>query len=185
MKDAVRAGLARRHRPARPQDTDQLFDLAERCFARWGGYGRTIVTWSALEGVRTWVVEGADGGLAAFIMFAQVQQTPTEPVSAEILALATHPAARGRGIGADLLRAAFAELGRWQGVGAHVWLTVAQNNEAGRRLFERMGFLQQATDSASYPNGVTSLRMARPLAPLDPCVSGPARIRVWAEPTLR
>ncbi len=185
MSGPKRSASPFHHRPAGRDDAEALYGLAERCFAQWGGYGRTIITWSTLEGVQTWLVDEADGGLIGFIMFAQIQSAPESVPSTEILAIAAHPAARGRGIGAYLLQSALSEIRRWQGVGESVWLTVATDNVAGQRLFGGAGFRTREGPSAAYPNGVESSRMAFPLGTGATPEINPPLVRIWAETALR
>lgn len=62
-----------------------------------------------------------------------------EPGGREIAGMWVAPEARRRGVGADLLRAALA----WAADdgAAHVALWVADGNDAARRLYERLGFV--------------------------------------------
>jgi predicted GNAT family acetyltransferase len=60
------------------------------------------------------------------------------PGFAEISAVCTHPAVRGRGLGAALTReAAAAILER----GETPFLHVAEGNDAARRIYEQLGFV--------------------------------------------
>jgi len=173
------------HRPARPADAEALFGLSTQSFSSWGGYGETIIAWSRLNGVRTWVIEAADQGLLGFVMFAQVQLQAEGPILNEILAIATAPSERKRGVGQYLLELALADLRQWRGGGGEVWLTVAADNAPAQTLFRRAGFLQRAVPSASYPNGVESHRMVRSFEVQVRTDVEPKVVRVWAEPSLR
>lgn len=59
-------------------------------------------------------------------------------VDAEILTIATQPESRGQGLAADLLRAAHQILAERQL--RHVFLEVAEDNEAAQRLYSRLGY---------------------------------------------
>lgn len=85
---------------------------------------------------------------------------------AEILTIGVAPAARRRGVGADLLLAAAA---RAAAVGAaSLFLEVAEDNAAGRALYDRLGFASVGRRPAYYarPGGpaVAALVLGRSLA---------------------
>jgi ribosomal protein S18 acetylase RimI-like enzyme len=58
------------------------------------------------------------------------------PPRFDVVSMWTDPACRGRGVGAALLQAAIAFAGD-----APVFLSVTENNDAARRLYERHGFV--------------------------------------------
>jgi [ribosomal protein S18]-alanine N-acetyltransferase len=81
----------------------------------------------------------------------------------EILNLAVDPAARGKGIGRALIRAAAAE-GAARGA-AKVFLEVRESNSSARAFYTRLGFAQSGRRPAYYREpDETAVLMARPLA---------------------
>lgn len=118
-----------RVRPMTAADADALADLA----ASVPGH---IVPRHEIQRstVRAWVVEedGAAAGPLGYVICSVVAD------EAEILALATRPEARRRGLGRALLNAATAAA---RDAGARrVLLEVARDNAAARRLYESAGF---------------------------------------------
>lgn len=85
---------------------------------------------------------------------------------AEILTLAVHPAARRRGLGAALVRAA-AEQARVLNA-EMLFLEVGEDNVPARALYERLGFSMVGTRKAYYggPQNALVLRAALPLSAL-------------------
>jgi ribosomal protein S18 acetylase RimI-like enzyme len=73
---------------------------------------------------------------------------------AEILTLATLPAARGGGLASRLIRAAMDKAQK--GGAVRLFLEVAETNEAGRRLYEKLGFEQVARRPRYYESRTNS-----------------------------
>ncbi|MDO5605718.1 MAG: GNAT family N-acetyltransferase [Paracoccus sp. (in: a-proteobacteria)] len=74
---------------------------------------------------------------------------------AELLTLAVAPAARRRGIGADLL-ARFRTIAAGRGAGT-AFLEVASDNTAARALYQRGGWVQAGRRAGYYGPGIDAL----------------------------
>lgn len=85
---------------------------------------------------------------------------------AEILTLAVHPAARRRGLGAALVRAAAEQARTMQA--ETLFLEVGTDNAAARALYESLGFSKVGTRKAYYGGAGDAfvLRAALPLSVL-------------------
>jgi ribosomal protein S18 acetylase RimI-like enzyme len=96
---------------------------SERWWREWAARAATDVRQAiflAWDGTEAIGIGGAYGGPARF----------------DVVSMWTDPAWRGRGVGAALLQAAIAFAGD-----APVFLSVTENNDAARRLYERHGFV--------------------------------------------
>jgi ribosomal protein S18 acetylase RimI-like enzyme len=171
-------------RPAIGGDAPALTALAELGFARWGGYGETIFTWSQLSGVHTWIAETVAGKLVGFVVFGRVQQRPETPPVIDILAVATAAAHQRKGVARALLSVALDEIARWRIAHSVAWLTVAADNQTGQKFFSAAGFVRRLVETPPYPNGAESHRMARPVAPAATLHAPPPAVQIWADPRL-
>jgi ribosomal-protein-alanine N-acetyltransferase len=81
---------------------------------------------------------------------------------AEILTLAVAPEQRRQGIARSLLEEALAEAGR-RGA-TEIFLEVAENNAAARRLYASAGFVQAGVRRDYYGPGASALLLRRNLA---------------------
>jgi ribosomal protein S18 acetylase RimI-like enzyme len=107
-----------------------------------GDAGRLLRSWNrVLETLRHGTAPTADG--------------------AELLAVAVHPEARGRGAGRLLVEAFLAEVGRREQRSAHV--VVAADNDTAVALYERAGF--RAVRRFQLHHGTESLLMQWPSPP--------------------
>jgi ribosomal protein S18 acetylase RimI-like enzyme len=110
--------------PLGPSDIDEMLELVE--LARPGPFLRRTVEFGGYLGIRR------DGQLVAM---AGERMRP--PGYAEVSAVATHPAHRGRGLGSRLVRAVSNAIGRR---GEQPFLHVAHENETAIRLYTALGF---------------------------------------------
>jgi ribosomal-protein-alanine N-acetyltransferase len=69
-------------------------------------------------------------------------------IDAEILTVATDPAARGQGLAGDILRAAINQYRR-DGL-RYIFLEVAEDNDSARTLYKRLGFTPIGRRPAYY-----------------------------------
>jgi len=126
-----------------PQDLPQVNTIMQDAFdPRYGEAWTSSQCMGMLSLPGVWLtlasMDGRDVG------FALVRSTGEE---AELLLLATRPAARGRGIGGSLLRAAMEEA-RGRGA-ATLFLEVRSGNDA-IRLYQREGFGKVGERKAYY-----------------------------------
>jgi ribosomal-protein-alanine N-acetyltransferase len=102
----------------------------------------------------------AEGGRGAIVGFILSRRAADE---AEILTVAVLPAARGRGVAAELLRRHMRRLAAL-GV-ARLFLEVEEGNRAALRLYARAGFTQVGRRPGYYtPGGAAALVLRRDLA---------------------
>jgi ribosomal protein S18 acetylase RimI-like enzyme len=87
---------------------------------------------------------------------------PTDDADvAELISMYVHPAARGMGVGDELIRAV-ERWGRSAGAGS-LWLTVFDGNTAASALYERNGFRFTGEIHDLLPDGRRELVMIKPL----------------------
>lgn len=99
------------------------------------------------------------GDCACFAVFRVVGP------EAELLTLATHPDAQGRGRATAMLQSALDQL-RETGV-EDVFLDVSEDNTAALALYARCGFAPFATRAAYYSDGTAAICMKVRLLPRD------------------
>ncbi|MBN2362147.1 MAG: GNAT family N-acetyltransferase [Deltaproteobacteria bacterium] len=151
-------------RPATAGDEGFLRQLTAQAFGHLGPYEEWVASWLRDPRVGTSLVERA-GQPAGFSMLV-VGRSPTgERWVGDLLVLAVAPPHRRRGLGRALLEQAI-EVCMLAGCGkVERWLelSVAADNEAARRLFERAGLAAVDVPTSSYPNGQRSIRLRRAL----------------------
>jgi ribosomal-protein-alanine N-acetyltransferase len=102
----------------------------------------------AQPATRAWMA--CEGDVATGFIFCQMM-----PPEAEILTFCVNPARRQHGIGAALLGHALESL-RAEG-GRKMFLEVAADNSAARKLYERFGFTVTGTRANYYKRGVVTV----------------------------
>jgi ribosomal protein S18 acetylase RimI-like enzyme len=149
-------------RPATPRDLDALVALEQRAFSgdrmSRAQYRRHLASPSAAV-----LVAGAPGNdlLGSALVFFRHGTT-----LARLYSIATAPAARGRGIGANLLAAA-ETAARARGCRA-LRLEVRVDNAAAIALYERAGYRRMGGYTGYYEDGTDAWRYEKslPRAPL-------------------
>ncbi len=145
--------------PAEEKDRGFVRRLSAAVFARFGDYDRTLPVWMGMPEIGT-VVARIDDEPVAFAMY----ETKTlAPGILDLLAIAVTPSWQSRGIGRRLLGHC-EELARDrrtpEGL-AEVEVTVAEDNDPARRLFDRSGYLVDPSGSGSYPAGQRALTLRK------------------------
>jgi ribosomal protein S18 acetylase RimI-like enzyme len=141
-----------------PADAEFIAELARAAFGPYGEYERVLPRWLGTRGVATLI--GERHGLA--VGFAMLGMRPGLHLGrpdAELLAVAVAEEARGLGVGTALLREVVSIAARWRVRG--VRLHTADTNRGAQRLFEREGFVRQASQEGFYPNGQGAVAMRR------------------------
>ncbi len=129
---------------AQASDHPGIADLHDQCFVR--GWTQSEISNLAGQDSVTMLVARRVGEPRADILgFNIIRQSGDE---AEILSIAVHPRARGRGLGESLMREAILRL-RADRVGA-LFLEVDGSNESAIKLYRRMGFETVANRPGYY-----------------------------------
>ncbi|MEX0759370.1 MAG: ribosomal protein S18-alanine N-acetyltransferase [Tistlia sp.] len=147
-------------RPLAATDLDLLAGLHRDCFPHDPWNRRALAEVLAMPGAGGWLIAEAGESALGFLL---VRRAADE---AEILSFGVAPAHRREGLGGRLLETALAALAA-QGA-ARLFLEVAIDNAAARRLYERLGFLQVGRRAGylSAPDGPRdALVLARRLGP--------------------
>jgi ribosomal-protein-alanine N-acetyltransferase len=144
-------------RPMRPGDVAAVAAIEARAYPfPWTpGLFHDCLT----AGYAAWVLEAADGGLAAYAILA------VGAGEAHLLNLCVDPGRQGRGLGRRLLRRML-ELARWQGVG-RLFLEVRPSNPVAIALYRSEGFVEIGRRPRYYPardGREDAIVMARELA---------------------
>jgi ribosomal protein S18 acetylase RimI-like enzyme len=149
------------YRPYAPQDFDMLYALEEVCFEPPFRFSRrTMRLLIQHPYTATWIAEES-GHMAGF---AIVQRTPGDRsssrgsergVAAYIQTIEVAPAARGRGVGGELL-AHIEESARTAGA-CLIWLHVEAENLRAIRLYESQGYIRKGKRANYYPQGLAAL----------------------------
>lgn len=154
-------------RRAEIQDHPWIIATGAEAYRELGDYTRILPSWLEQPGVLAWIDEDAQSqgrGFAMLGFYMEPSETNAQQVIADLLALAVLPAHQRRGIGSRLLEHVIEVAERVAPASriAHLRLTVAEDNIAAQRLYERAGFCI-VDGSASYDRGQRALRMARRL----------------------
>jgi ribosomal-protein-alanine N-acetyltransferase len=152
-------------RAASTADRGFVRDLSAQAFRAFGDYRELLPRWLSEPGVLTFVaVESGERLGFAMLGFYFGDEARTW-CYADLLALAVHPAHRRQGIGRRLLaRAIEAAVESRRSLDVReLRLTVADSNEAARRLFAAAGFAPDGLDHGRYDGGQVAIRMRRPL----------------------
>ena len=148
--------------PAEEKDREFVRRLSAAVFTRFGDYDRTLPLWMGLPEIGT-VIARIDDEAVGFTMYGTKTLTPGV---LDLLAIAVTPSWQSRGIGRRLLRhCEDVARGRRTPEGfAEMEVTVAEDNEPARRLFESFGYLVDPSGSGSYPAGQPALTLRRRLS---------------------
>ena len=120
-----------RLRPATAADAPQVAAIERAvCSAPWSA--ESIRESIGMPWMFTWIAEDGSGGVVGYVFCREVAG------ESELLNIAVTPAARGGGVGAELLRAALT----WaEGRGAReTFLEVRESNRGAITLYEKAGF---------------------------------------------
>ena len=147
--------------PAKEEDRSFVKRLSAEVFARFGDYDRTLPVWMGLPEIET-VVARIDDEPVGFAMYGTKTLAPG---ILDLLAIAVTPPWQSRGIGRRLLRhCEDVARGRRTPEGfAEVEVTVAEDNEPARQLFESSGYLVDPSGGGSYPAGQPALTLRKRL----------------------
>lgn len=135
-------------RDAGPRDAAMLTALHAETFGDESWSDDQIHGSLALATTKTWAAYDGDT-LLGFILCQSV------PGEIEILTLCVSPARRRQRIGMGLLQAMM-EAARANG-GAKIFLEVAEDNIAARRLYESLGFTVTGTRAGYYKRGAVTV----------------------------
>lgn len=135
-------------------------DLSAEAFARFGDYDATLPPLLALPWIRTYVAVSEH--LPVGFAICSLENVVIGEV--ELLAIAVRAEWQSQGVARRLL-ARVEELAREriESPLAAVRLTVAEDNDRARRVFERFGFTRVAGEPGHYPGGQRSLEMIKRL----------------------
>jgi ribosomal-protein-alanine N-acetyltransferase len=144
--------------PSQPRDADAVAKLHAQSFYR-GWPRQDIEAYLADRDTPTLVACDSKRRVAGFAMLRLLGD------DAELMTIAVDPKYRGKGVGAALMKACFADL--MMTPSKRMILEVAADNPAALRLYEKLGF-QKISERKGYyvrPDGqpATALVMARPL----------------------
>jgi ribosomal protein S18 acetylase RimI-like enzyme len=157
-------------RRATKADFEWIRDTAADVYRALGDYATIIPSWLEHSGVLAYVEEAElDAELVrrGFILlgFYEPNEAPPRSYTADLLAIAVSPGYQRQGLGRYLLRYAIhvARLAGRENRVPEIRLTVAETNDAARRLFRSSGFHELDEDHGCYEGGQRAIRMARPL----------------------
>jgi ribosomal-protein-alanine N-acetyltransferase len=144
--------------PSQPRDADAVATLHAHSFYR--GWPRQDIEQYLIDtDTPTLVACDSKRRLAGFAMLRLLGD------DVELMTIAIEPKFRGKGVGAALLNACFADL--MMTPSKRMILEVAADNPAAIRLYEKLGFKKLSERQGYYarPDGqpATALVMARPL----------------------
>ncbi len=157
----MRNVLSIEFRPGTSADRRFVAHLSGDVFARFGEYDRLLVALMGSPEVATVIAE-AGGRPVGFAMVALDEIAPGE---ADLVAIAVTPSRQRKGIGRRLLEEVeLAVRGSTRRGSPVIQLNVAEDNEAGRKLFESAGYSVVPGKRGQYPNGQPSIVMKKSLA---------------------
>lgn len=151
-------GKPLRLRPARPADLEALIQLEQTCFT--GDRMSRRAFRHALQNprARLLVVEEAPSRLLAAALVLRRADTS----AARLYSIAVHPAARGRGLAASLLRRL--ERDAQKSGATELRLEVSAGNHAALALYRESGYEESGRIPGYYEDGTDALRLRRFLA---------------------
>lgn len=135
--------------------------LAQTHRSAFGEIGWPVADFERYLNDKTILIHGENSCFAVFRIVGP---------EAEILTLATHPDAQGKGRAASMLRGALEVLTN-TGIEA-VLLDVADDNAAALALYARAGFAQFRTRRNYYANGASAICMKVAISPARSPASG-------------
>lgn len=138
-----------------------IVELCTRTFADLGDYRETVAAW--LDGTDAVAVLAEEHGrrLGVALLAARRAIGFGRRPTAELLAIALAPNARGRGVGRLLLERAERVARGWQA--SEMRLHTADSNLRAQRFFAAAGYERRPADTSAYPSGETALAYARTL----------------------
>jgi ribosomal protein S18 acetylase RimI-like enzyme len=150
---------ATRIRPGRIADRTFVRRLSAEVFSRFGDYERLLPPLLAAESVRTIIVE-VEGAPAGFAMVEVPSRTPD---GGDLIAIAVEPRWQRSGLGKELLRRVeqIVRASAAENKVAWMWLTVAEDNLAARRMFEAASYEVVDRDHGRYEGGQRSIGMRK------------------------
>ncbi len=152
------------YRRYQPEDFPTLYEIEECCFQRPHRFSRRYMR-QLVQNTNgaTWVVVDEAAALAGF---AIVEWANTEEGTlAYIETLEVKEAHRRQGVGVALLQHLI-QSAQAAGAGA-LWLHVAEDNQAARRLYQSLGFVEQGREKNYYGRHRDGLVLALLLASAD------------------
>jgi len=153
------------YRRYQPEDFAALYAIEECCFQRPHRFSRRYMRQLVQNpNGATWVAVDEAAALAGF---AIVEWASTEEGAlAYIETLEVMEAHRRKGVGVALLQH-LVQSAQTAGAGA-LWLHVAEDNQAARRLYQAHGLVEQGREKNYYGRNRDGLLLALVLAPEDP-----------------
>ena len=146
--------------PATARDVAFVRRLSAEVFGRFGRYDSLLPSIMPLPRMRT-AIATTGGEPSGFAMYS-LEDTANGEV--DLVAIAVEPARQSRGVGRALLRFVESEALALSGEGpASVRLTVAEDNDAARALFERSGYLPIPGEHGVYDGGQRSMGLRKRL----------------------
>jgi ribosomal protein S18 acetylase RimI-like enzyme len=157
-------------RRAEVRDHPWIVAIGAEAYRDLGDYTRILPSWLEQPGVLAWIDDDDTGrgrGFAMLGFYMEPQDArgdARQEVVADLLALAVLPSHQRNGIGTRLLEHVIevAERVAPSSRIGNLRLTVAEDNVAAQRLYERAGF-HIVDGSTHYDRGQRALRMVRPL----------------------
>jgi len=148
-------------RGAGPRDQPAVRRIAEEVFAVFGEYGSWLPGYLEHPGVWSYVYE-VEAQVVGFAMLGILEPEDEKGGRVgDLLAIAVSHAMQGRGVGSALLGQVAGKAKQLKTCLQleEVRLTVADTNEAARRLFESFGFRAMDGDHGHYDKGQRALRL--------------------------
>jgi ribosomal protein S18 acetylase RimI-like enzyme len=144
-----------------PDDRPFIVDLCTRTFADLGDYRDTVASWVDGSDAVAVLAEESQRRLGVALLAVRRAIGFGRRPSAELLAIALAPAARGRGIGRLLLERAERVARGWDAT--EMRLHTADSNLRAQRFFAAAGYVRRESATSAYPSGETALAYARSL----------------------
>ncbi len=146
---------------AEPRHREFVRLLSTEAFARFGSYDKTLPTMMGWPWIRTVVAQARDRPIG----FAMISLEDAGAGEIDLTAIAVEPAWQSRGVGRTLLRHV-EQVARYAvaaGRTASVRLTVAEDNQRARGLFESVGYRLVPGEEDRYSGGQRSLLLRKNL----------------------
>ena len=146
--------------PATAEHRDFVRALSAEVFARFGYYDATLPPLIGLPWIRTFVAVAA--GLPVGFAMCSLEDAAAGEI--DLIAVAVLPEWQARGVGRLLLRHVEEQArGLLDADAPLIRLTVAEDNERARSVFERFGFKTVPDEPGTYPGGQRSVEMRKRL----------------------
>lgn len=148
-------------RLARDDDRAFIVELCTRTFADLGDYRDTVASWLDGQDAVAIIALALDERLGFALLAARRAIGFGRRPSAELLAIALVPGARGRGVGRRLLARAELVARGWDAT--EMRLHTADSNARAQRFFAAAGYEPRPAGTSAYPSGETALAYVRAL----------------------